>query len=179
MYEFSFRYNVRSEQEETMQRTLAVANYFIEKSNYTVTPLQLIKLIYISYGYVLAIVEERLFLEDNIEAWEFGPVIPSIYHSFKHYKKQPITELSSEITFDDDLNFEEKTLELNKNEENYEITIKILDKVWERYKKYTGYELIDLTHKDGTPWSEVYNEETHHIPISDDLIKEYYSNLIK
>jgi len=49
------------------QNPLSVANYFIEKSNFTATPLQLIKLTYISYGYVLAITDKQLFTK-QIEA---------------------------------------------------------------------------------------------------------------
>ena len=160
-----------------MQRTLAIANYFIQKSDYTVTPLQLIKIVYISYGYVFAILDKKLFSE-KIEAWQFGPVVPSIYHTFKHYKKESITELSTEITFDDNFHFNEQTFTMDKESENYEITIQILDKVWDSYKKYTGYELIDLTHKDNTPWSQVFQHNQHHIILEDSAIKTYYTELL-
>jgi uncharacterized phage-associated protein len=160
-----------------MQRTLAIANYFIKKSNYTVTPLQLIKIVYISYGYVLAILEEKLFSEE-IEAWQFGPVVPSIYHTFKHYKKESVSELSTEITFDDNFHFNEEIFTMDKENENYETTIQILDKVWDSYKKYSGYELIDLTHKDNTPWSQVFKHNQHHIKLEDSAIKTYYSKLL-
>jgi uncharacterized phage-associated protein len=160
-----------------MQRTLAIANYFIKKSDYTVTPLQLIKIVYISYGYVFAILDKKLFSE-KIEAWQFGPVVPSIYHTFKHYKKESISELSIEITFDKNFHFNEQIFTMDKESENYEITIQILDKVWDSYKKYTGYELIDLTHKDNTPWSQVFQYNQHHITLEDSAIKTYYAELL-
>jgi uncharacterized phage-associated protein len=159
-----------------MQRTLSIANFFIKESNYTVTPLQLVKLVYISYGYVLAIVEEELFSED-IEAWQFGPVIPSVYHTFKHYKRNKITELSTELTFDDDFSFNEQKYEIENNE-NSKIVIQILKAVWSHYKRYTAFQLIDLTHKSGTPWVDVYNPDEHHTKIEPDAIKVYYNNLV-
>jgi len=160
-----------------MQRTLAIANYFIKKSNNTITPLQLIKLVYIAYGYTLAILNKKLFSEE-IEAWQFGPVVPSVYHTFKHYKKSPITDLSTEITFDDNFKFNEEIFTMNSEDENYETVIQILDKVWENYQQYSGYELIDLTHKDGTPWSNIFNYDKHHIKIDDNSIKDYYKSLL-
>ncbi len=160
-----------------MQRTLAIANYFIQKSNYTITPLQLIKIVYISYGYTLAILDKKLFSEE-IEAWQFGPVVPSIYHTFKHYKKEAVSALSTEITFDDNFHFIEQIFTMDKEDENYEVTIKILDKVWDSYKQYSGYELIDLTHKNNTPWSQVFKHNQHHIKLEDKEIKKYYTELL-
>ena len=158
-------------------KNISHSKLFYQKSNYTVTPLQLIKIVYISYGYVLAILDEKLFSEE-IEAWQFGPVVPSIYHTFKHYKKESVSELSTEITFDDNFHFNEEIFTMDKENENYETTIQILDKVWDSYKKYSGYELIDLTHKDNTPWSQVFKHNQHHIKLEDSAIKTYYSKLL-
>ena len=67
------------------QPTLAVANFFIEKSKASgvpVDPLKLQKLIYFAHGWHLAVTGEPL-LDENVEAWPYGPVVPTVYHEFK------------------------------------------------------------------------------------------------
>ena len=76
---------------------LSVANYFVDKSlkeTKALKPLKLMKLVYIAHGYMLAMLGYSVFSKrfDKVEAWKFGPVIPSVYHSFKRYGNQPITE---------------------------------------------------------------------------------------
>ena len=47
-----------------------------KRRDLTLTPMQLVKLAYIAYGWYLAIYEKRLF-DDRIEAWKYGPIIPN------------------------------------------------------------------------------------------------------
>jgi len=63
-----------------METPLAVANYFIKKSQddgIAVTPMQLVKLVYIAHGWHLGLHHSQL-LTESIQAWKYGPVIPSV-----------------------------------------------------------------------------------------------------
>ena len=76
---------------------LSVANYFLElahKENRPIHLLGLVKRVYIAHGFSLAMLDKPLIDPrfDPVEAWKYGPVIPSVYHSFKQYKASPITE---------------------------------------------------------------------------------------
>ena len=83
---------------------LSVANYFIDKSKETDTPIngvvRLMHLVYIAQGWSLALdapkdaFDSGLFSEDVI-ATELGPTINSVYHSFKNFKNDVIDEKSS------------------------------------------------------------------------------------
>jgi uncharacterized phage-associated protein len=76
-----------------MYDAIAIANYFIEKSLATgkrLTPMQLVKLVYIAHGWYLARTGKPL-LADAVQAWQFGPVIPTLYHEFKQFRDGQIT----------------------------------------------------------------------------------------
>lgn len=151
-----------------------VANFFLEKGedeSRPITPLKLLKLVYIAHGWNLALVGQRLF-EDRIEAWQHGPVIPSLYHEFKHYGKSPISERAS--LFDlDSFDFDTPSIP-NKDSE----TLKILEYVWSAYKGFSGWTLRNKTHASGTPWDRVYEDGERDIEIPDNLVRDHYRERI-
>ena len=55
------------------------------------TNLKLQKLIYFSNISSMCISGSCLF-DDNIQAWDLGPVVSCVYGSYKHYKDSPIKE---------------------------------------------------------------------------------------
>jgi uncharacterized phage-associated protein len=70
----------------------AIANYFIARAaadGKRLTPLQLIKLVYIAHGWYLGLTGEPLINEPP-EAWQYGPVIPSLYPSSAYSLSSPI-----------------------------------------------------------------------------------------
>ena len=75
-----------------MRTALDVANHFVECSGYTKTNLQVMKLTYISHGYMLAIYDEPL-IYDEVEAWDHGPVIPAAWHEFKKWGSRIIERI--------------------------------------------------------------------------------------
>lgn len=167
--------NENISQEPISQEPLAIANYFIKKSGYRATPLQLIKLSYIAHGYVLAVTNNNLF-DEQVEAWKFGPVIPSIYHSFKHYGKSMVDKLSFDMTFNDDFSYVERDYVLRDDTDNE--VYEVLDAVWAGYGRYNGFELVDLTHQENTPWDKTYNSNPSTLYIDNANIKAYYLNII-
>ena len=61
---------------------LLIADYFIARSGGRITPLQVIKMAHIAHGYSLAIHNEPL-VDEAVEAWKYGPVVPSLYYRAK------------------------------------------------------------------------------------------------
>ncbi len=156
---------------------LSVANYFIDlaqKEGESIQLLGLVKRVYIAHGFALALLEHGLLDPrfDKVEAWKYGPVIPSVYHSFKQYKANPIREKSVILELDKNglPTFPTPTLE-NKDEKA------IVEMVWKRYKSFSGGELVDLTHEKGTPWQLCF-KPGENIEIPDELTKAYYSRVV-
>ena len=50
--------------------------------------------------------------------------------------------------------------------------------VWKRYYSFTGSELVDLTHKPGTPWKFCFIEGEN-VEIPDVLTEDYYKHLVE
>jgi len=128
------------------------------KEQKTLTPMQLIKLVYLAHAWMLAIYSRPLISEE-IEAWQYGPVIPSLYHEIKGYRSNPVEYISSE-----------------ENDSIDDNSVDIIDQVYEQYGRFSGIELSMLTHEAGSPWEITWNNEKK--IISNDLITYYYRELL-
>lgn len=157
---------------------LSVANYFVQKSmdeHKDLKPLKLVKLVYIAHGFMLAMLDRSVFNKkfDKVEAWKYGPVIPSVYHSFKDFKNQPITRKTVIAKSDDsiDFTFEEPVL----SDKNAAI---VCDIVWKRYVNYSNGRLVDILHAAGTPWKRCYIPDMN-VEIPDAVTQAYYKGLVR
>lgn len=149
----------------------AVANEFLAIPNNDITLLKLLKLCYIAQGFSLAILDRPIF-DNEIEAWRYGPVIPALYHEFKHFGSEKIDEKSQYSYLDDNFNFISEIPTLTNDEDK-----KIIQIVWNLYGIYSGGDLVDMTHRSGTPWDLTYIPNANNV-IPHRLIKEYYKILI-
>lgn len=143
---------------------ITVADDFLKLSKLDrrpITPLQLMKLVYIAHGFTLALLDEDLF-SDQIQAWKYGPVIPRLYHATKQFGRRPVP---FDMIGDAPISI-------------HGPAAAIIRQVWEKYGVLSGYALSQLTHADGTPWSQVYDEFRYDVPIGDDLIREHYLELL-
>lgn len=138
-----------------------VAQYLLEFSNTLLTPLQINKLVFLSHGWHLGI-ENKALINEAVEAWQYGPVIPSIYQTFKMFGKGVI---ESDVHYDSQFH-----VPFNDDAKN------IMEQVIEIYGDYSGNKLVKLTHERGSPWSECYNSENWAIVIPDEIIKKYYKS---
>jgi uncharacterized phage-associated protein len=152
-----------SERGGIMANVNAVAKFFIDFANQkqddNMTNLRLNKLLYFAQGHYLAKTGKPLF-NNIIEAWEYGPVVPTVYRQYKTHGKNPIAEAAG-ITGTESLTAEEKEF--------------LLD-IGREYMRYSSYGLVDMTHKPDTPWSKVRysgNGDGDKV-IMRELIKEYF-----
>lgn len=126
------------------------------------TPMQITKLTYIAHGWALAILNKDLF-KNRIEAWQYGPVIPDVYHATKHYGRKPIP-----LHAISDPNVSSVDTD----------TRKFLEDVFNKYGSLDGIALSYLTHQSGTPWDQVYKPGVRRIEIPDYIIKKHYDEML-
>lgn len=140
----------------------AVANKFIHLATQrgdTLSPLQVIKLVYLAHGFMLGLYG-RALVNEEAEAWTYGPVFRSLYRQVRKYGSQPVQPLSGSA---------EKFDELEDD---------IITQVYEKYGGKTAMWLSKLTHQPDSPWSQVWNDgRGHSAKISNDLLEDYYSRL--
>lgn len=131
-----------------------IAEYIINFPDIYVDNLKLQKLLFYSQAVSLVINNKPLFRE-AIEAWDYGPVVRTIYNKYKTYEEQ----------------IPRKNKLVNINPED----IKMVDIALEYYGSMTGSQLITLTHSE-KPWQDAYSKGRN-TEITKESIKEFYSTI--
>ena len=152
-----------------------IANYMLdrgEEEGRAISPMKLLKLVYIGYGWSLAVLDEQLF-DEPIYAWQHGPVVRSLYDEFKHYGKAAIDTRAVDFDLDEGKLY---TPRIAHDDEDADI---VLGKVWDVYSRFSAWDLRNKTHEAGTPWSQVYQSDTQNVPIPDDIIKSHFQMKIR
>ena len=163
-----------------MERALAVANAFIQRGidhANAPTQMKLQKLMYFAHGWNLALYDEPL-VDQSFHAWEYGPVIPSIYHDFKAFGTIGIDTFGSELVSQPGVLFSWKTPIISSD--NTKVNA-LLDRIWVVYGRYSGTQLSRITHLEGSPWKVMRDKNigVRDVIIPDDLIRDYFKGQIR
>ena len=161
----------------------AIANNFIERSNKTLTQMQIQKLVYIAHGWKLALYDDVL-TSDNPKAWQYGPVYTKLRKALARYGSDPVKckirnrdfsiSHSSRYENDNEIYDEERDVEANLTQDDEALVAKI----YETYGKFHAFQLSALTHQEGTPWDSVYDGgKGIYQPIPPNIIKEHFIGL--
>ncbi len=128
-----------------------VANALLDLAEGHISHLKLMKMIYLVHGFSLAVKSKRAINThyDEVEAWELGPVIPSIYHELKRFGTTKfIGKYRLKVIGEDE---KVKKAVLSDTD-----IIKACEFVWCSFKNLTSKELVELTHKHGSPWEKAW-----------------------
>ena len=120
-----------------------------------ITNLKLQKVLYFAQAHYLAKLNRTLF-SDKIEAWEYGPVVPTIYKKYKNQKSNPIILESDKSSL---LKEDKKEVKL----------------IWDIFGGYSAGRLVNITHAH-SPWKDAYKR--HNTTISNKSLKDYYTPLL-
>ena len=128
-----------------------------ELSGWVVSNLQLQKILYLAHMLHLGRIGKPL-TNDGFQAWEYGPVAPSLHHRVKGFGSKPI----------------QKIIFWEKGTEGGSTQFGLLHETMTAMKGLTGAQLVSLTHWEKGAWYQTYRGGKRGIPIPDNLIiKEY------
>jgi uncharacterized phage-associated protein len=127
-----------------MATALDVAKYFLTLAEPdegdVVTHLKLQKLCYYAQGSALVVLNRPLFNED-ILAWDHGPVIRSVFDAYRAHGSDPIPLPE---------NFDAAVLTDEERE--------LLNEVWDVYGQFSAWKLRNMTHNE-PPWANTPRNE--------------------
>ncbi|MGL6094344.1 MAG: Panacea domain-containing protein [Fimbriiglobus sp.] len=151
----------------------AVANFLLDLAADSAVPLshlKLQKILYNAHGYHLAWLDRPLFFQD-VQAWKYGPVVPSVYTVFKDYGHRPIDGRATE--------FDPETREHRLFTARFEPDANgLLRAVWLGHKDFSANHLSEISHAPNSPWDQVARGKDLRIhrgvPIPDALLRDHF-----
>ena len=133
-----------------------------------ISHLKLQKLLYFAQAAHLSLWSKTLF-EDEIEAWLYGPVVPTVYQVLQDHGKQPF----------------EKPLSQRYKTVIDAFTDRFLEQVWGIFGYHSARQLVFMT-SEHEPWQEAYKKqnrlittavlETYYKPLFEDVAKTKSAN---
>ena len=116
-----------------------IADWFLiraAREGESLTQMKLQKFVYFAHGWHLGVYAEPL-ISDSIEAWQWGPVIKSLYDRYADYGSHGLPPPDG----------------MQKNVDSR--TDALLERIWDVYHRFTANELSAMTHNPGTPWMQM------------------------
>lgn len=143
-----------------MPSSLEVAQKFLELAwdeHRELTNMQLQKLVFFAHGIHLGAFGQPL-IDEPVRAWDFGPVIPVLYEELRRYGRGNVTE----DLINRDPGFDDEGTEMD-----------AIRTTWETYRNSSAWTLSQISHLEGSPWEQVWNERRYAL-IPNDIIEDYY-----
>jgi uncharacterized phage-associated protein len=144
---------------------LSIANEFIELSGGPLNQMQLQKLVYIAHGWNLAINNYPL-VSGTFEAWDGGPVMRMIWNHLRDFgfngEQSRLVEPIKRAKYSAQLSSEERN---------------VIQSVWNKYSRFSGIQLSEMTHQPGTPWSNAYFGFGRNSPLNNQEIRQHFTEL--
>ena len=141
---------------ESRPATLVAEQILWLRRELKTTPMHLLKLTYLAHGWTLGLTG-RALVYNAVEAWRYGPVIPSIYHRYKSFGGEVVTAVP-----------------IDRTDRFSDAQQSLIEEVADAYRNYTALDLSEITHRSGTPWAFVYHTHGEGAIIPNELIRDYY-----
>lgn len=132
-------------------KSIEIAHTFVNRfgSILDLTNLKLNKLVY--YAQVESIRRTgNLLFDDAIEAWQYGPVEPLVYHTFKKYGRGIVAPDPSACAANG-------------------TAVEIIQYVSDTYGRLSAFDLVRLSHRSDGAWASVYKADAN-APITREAI---------
>jgi len=143
-----------------MYNPVYISNNFLIRSfrqKTPVTAMKIQKMLYFLYRDHLKATNIALFSE-RFSTWKYGPVIESVYHTFKGYGANSITDYGGIPAY-------------SLKEADYPLFGKLLDDVWNKSRSHNGISLSRLTHQPECAWYKAWISNSPFL-LDEDIAKD-------
>ena len=147
-----------------MYSASTIAKWFLawaeltENDQSDISAMKLQKLLYYAQGHFLAATGEPLF-DEKIKAWSHGPVVPQVWHEYKHAGSNSLPGPdASEFSWDD----------VKPDDTDFLVS------VWNRYGGYSAWFLRNKTHQEA-PWIDAFANPSDEISL--DAMEAFFAPL--
>lgn len=151
----------------------AIANLMLDEADrlgIKITNLALQKLLYFAHG-IFLMQKQKPLVSGYFEAWQFGPVHPSVYRAFKEAGSAPIT---MRATGQDPLTGGPRVIHKPDDPD----LIALVQEILRSYGRMSPGQLVDLSHAKGSPWEYIVHKGRTNIAfglrIPDTVIRERF-----
>ncbi|WP_415551754.1 Panacea domain-containing protein [Komagataeibacter rhaeticus] len=163
----------------------AIANEFLnlawsdqDSSLPIMDQMKLQKLVFYAHAWWLAHTDKPL-IEEEFEAWPWGPVVRSVWTETKDFGRLPINRRIRSLQLD--VNNPVNAVFVYPSVEDPAVK-DFLKEVWEIHKRFSGIQLSNSTHAPGEPWTLVANSVNGNLDskpsIPNELIQSVFKNKI-
>lgn len=151
----------------------AVANFLLdeaERSGIGLTHLALQKLLFFGHAWHLAQFDRPL-VSGTFQAWQFGPVLRSVYDSFRNAGKRPISIRATRLDLDTG---KYALCSASIDDDARGLLLAVLASG----ANLPAWYLSQLTHKPGSPWETIWARASEEVnvgmKIPNELIRQYF-----
>lgn len=175
----------------------AVANQFLElgdSDDISISPMKIQKLVYYAHGWYLGYFNEPL-INEQVECWQYGPVIDTLFHAFKGFGAGRITKLASRSVLIKEKGKKGRVpsfrvVEIipriqdalnDTTEDDIDFDLSFIESIWGAYGRFSATKLSNMTHILKGPWHQIYTKFNGSPPKGTDIprevIEKYFENL--
>lgn len=143
---------------------LSAAKKLCELSDWSLTNLQIQKILYIAHMmHIGSHGLERPLLRNTFEAWDLGPVIPAVYHKIKIFGAERVGNIFRRVEDVTDSD-----------------ALTALDETFEATRGKSASQLVAFTHYENGAWARNYQPNTRGLIIpNEDIESEYRERFCK
>lgn len=138
-------------------KALQAAKTACEASGWTITNLQLQKILYIAHMVHLGRTGRPLVDDEYFEAWDYGPVLPTVYRHVSGFGSRPIANVFA--TIPDPSNDDER---------------RSIDSAVKKLASIEPFRLVKILHDDRSAWQNHYDQHRRDNIIPDEAIANEY-----
>lgn len=138
-------------------RALQAAKHACEVSGWAITNLQLQKILYIAHMIHMGRTGQPLIDDEYFEAWDYGPVLPSVYRHVSGFGSHPIGNIFAAVA------------DAGQADE-----VASIESAVAKLANIEPFRLVKVLHDDKSAWKEYYDQYNRgHIIPDEAVVQEY------